>query len=143
MTRSNSTSIENEPEAAAVTRSSRSNGGSAAIDRELRALDEVRAIGREKDNRFWSELYAKYFYHFGQSQDWRLAAGFANSRPTILVRHPDDPLHRVLYFILLDWTDGRMTRIRDFVHARYVVEAADIIECVDAAIFWGEGAPWL
>ena len=30
----------------------RSNGGSAAIDRELRAMDEARAIGREKDNRF-------------------------------------------------------------------------------------------
>ena len=30
----------------------RSNGGSAANDRELRAMDEARAIGREKDNRF-------------------------------------------------------------------------------------------
>jgi hypothetical protein len=30
----------------------RSNGGSAAIDRELRPLDEARAIGRDKDNRF-------------------------------------------------------------------------------------------
>jgi hypothetical protein len=64
----------------------------------------------------------------GQSQDWRLAAGFVDSRPAILVRHPDDPLHRVRYFILLDWTDGRVTRIRDFIHAQYVVEAADIIE---------------
>jgi RNA polymerase sigma-70 factor, ECF subfamily len=75
-----------------------------------------------------SELNAKYFYHYGQSQDWRLAAGFVDTRPAILVHHPDDPLRRVRYFILLDWTDGRVTSIRDFVHARYVVEAADIME---------------
>jgi hypothetical protein len=33
-----------------------SNGGSAAIDGELRALDEARAIGREKDNCFGNFL---------------------------------------------------------------------------------------
>ena len=73
-----------------------------------------------------SELYARYFYHYGQSQDWRLAAGFIDDRPAVLVSHPDDPLDRVRYFILLDWVDGKVTRIRDFVHARYVVEGAQV-----------------
>jgi hypothetical protein len=34
----------------------RSNGGSAAIDRELRAMDEARAIGRENASAISSAL---------------------------------------------------------------------------------------
>jgi RNA polymerase sigma-70 factor (ECF subfamily) len=78
-----------------------------------------------------SELYSRYFYHYGQSQDWHLAAGFIDDRPGVPVSHPDDPLDRVRYFILLDWVDGKVTRIRNFVHARYVVEGAQVSTLVD------------
>ena len=64
----------------------RSNGGSAAIDRELRAMDEARAIGREKDNRFG------HFLGLGRSAGGRLSGQLLKPSPSEL--HVDSPTHR-------------------------------------------------
>ncbi len=68
-----------------------------------------------------------YFHNYARIQDWQLAAGFVDGRPAALVRSPDDPSGAPSYFVLLDWTDGRLVHIRDFRFARYATEGADVV----------------
>jgi RNA polymerase sigma-70 factor (ECF subfamily) len=74
-----------------------------------------------------NEVGSKYFYNYGRLQDWSLVPGLVDGRPAAVVRDPADPSGRPVYFILFEWTGERITRIRDFAHARYVVEGADIV----------------
>ncbi len=69
---------------------------------------------------------ATYFGNYSRVQDWHLAPGFVENRPAILVRDPNDPTARPTYFILLSWQDGRLAAIRDFRHARYVADGAEL-----------------
>jgi RNA polymerase sigma-70 factor (ECF subfamily) len=68
---------------------------------------------------------AHYFSQYGQAQGWHLVAGFVDRRPAILVYNPDDP-GRLSYFILLEWAADHVLSIRDFAHARYVIDGADV-----------------
>lgn len=67
-----------------------------------------------------------YFGNYSQVQDWHLVPGFVENRPAILVRDPNDPTTRPTYFILLAWQDGKLAAIRDFRHARYVADGAEL-----------------
>lgn len=68
-----------------------------------------------------------YFGNYSRVQDWHLVPGFVENRPVILVRDPNDPTGRPTYFILLTWQDGKLAAIRDFRHARYVADCADLL----------------
>jgi len=70
---------------------------------------------------------AKYFGNYGSIRDWLLVPGFADLRPAVLVRNPADPAAPPGYFILLEWAGGRLARIRDFRHARYAAESAELL----------------
>jgi RNA polymerase sigma-70 factor (ECF subfamily) len=83
----------------------------------LDLVDRKRARGRTE--------VASYFHNYGRAEGWQLVLGLVDRRPAILVRNPDDPSGHWVYFILLQWVDGRVVSIRDFAHARYVVEGAD------------------
>jgi len=39
---------------------------------------------------------------------------------------PEDESGGPVYFVLLDWADGRVVTIRDFRFARYALDGADI-----------------
>ncbi|KRB22825.1 MULTISPECIES: RNA polymerase sigma factor [Mesorhizobium] len=67
-----------------------------------------------------------YFNNYSRVQDWRLVPGFVENRPAILVRDPGNPMARPAYFILLAWQDGKLAAIRDFRHARYVADGAEL-----------------
>lgn len=67
-----------------------------------------------------------YFSNYAIRPHWRFTAGFVDRCPAVLVHDGDDPERRVKFFILLSWTDGRITGIRDFVFARYAMEGAQI-----------------
>jgi RNA polymerase sigma-70 factor (ECF subfamily) len=67
-----------------------------------------------------------YFHRYGEAQGWHLVPGFVDRRPAILVYNPDDPSGRLSYFILLEWAAGHVLSIRDFAHARYVIDGADV-----------------
>jgi RNA polymerase sigma-70 factor (ECF subfamily) len=69
---------------------------------------------------------ANYFTNYAALRNWRLAPGFIDRRPAILVYDPADPA-RPQYFILLQWTQGRLAAIRDFHFARYAIEDAEVI----------------
>jgi RNA polymerase sigma-70 factor, ECF subfamily len=69
---------------------------------------------------------ARYFGNYSAIHDWLLVPGFIDCRPGILVCDPANPSSRPKYFILLQWTGGAVATIRDFRHARYAVEGAEI-----------------
>lgn len=70
---------------------------------------------------------SNYFTNYSRVTDWRLVPGFVDRRPAILVCNPDDPHRRAAYFVLLQWTKERLATIRDFRHARYVLDGAEIV----------------
>jgi len=67
-----------------------------------------------------------YFHNYALSRNWHLAPGLVDRRPAVLVRDPDDPSGRAIYFILLNWADRRIVGIRDFRYARYAMDGAEI-----------------
>jgi RNA polymerase sigma-70 factor (ECF subfamily) len=66
----------------------------------------------------------KYFTKYGGRDGWRLAVGRVDGRPAVLSHENNSPTPT--NFILLDWRDGQIVRIRDFYFAPYVTEAAEI-----------------
>jgi RNA polymerase sigma-70 factor (ECF subfamily) len=68
-----------------------------------------------------------YFTNYSRLQDWELTPGFVERRPAVLVYEPGDPARTPRYFILLEWAATRIVHIRDFYHARYVVESAELL----------------
>jgi RNA polymerase sigma-70 factor (ECF subfamily) len=69
---------------------------------------------------------ANYFGNYAHVTDWRLARGFVDRRPAILVYDPADPA-RPQYFILLQWARNRLATIRDFRYAPYALDGAEVI----------------
>jgi RNA polymerase sigma-70 factor (ECF subfamily) len=68
----------------------------------------------------------KYFSNYAKIEDWRLGVGFVDRRPAVLVYDRDEPAGPPIYFVLLEWADGKLAGIRDFRYARYVTEGATI-----------------
>ncbi|QQO21418.1 sigma-70 family RNA polymerase sigma factor [Bradyrhizobium diazoefficiens] len=68
----------------------------------------------------------RYFGNYASIHDWRLDLGFVDRRPALIVRHPHDPPDKPDYFILLQWVGRQISRIRDFRHARYAMEPAEV-----------------
>ncbi len=64
-----------------------------------------------------------YFTRYAQASDWRVRPGLAEGRPALLVSGERD--EAVRYVVLLGWADGRITTIRDFRYAQYVMEGLD------------------
>ena len=67
-----------------------------------------------------------YFGNYARLADWRLVPGLVEGRPALLVGDPRRPEQPPGYFILLDWAGDRVRAIRDFRHAAYAVEGADL-----------------
>ncbi len=68
-----------------------------------------------------------YFTNYAKAVDWRFAAGLVDGRPAIIASDPRDSGHTPTYFVLLAWSDDGIIAIRDFYHARYAVEGAEIV----------------
>lgn len=67
-----------------------------------------------------------YFHNYSVATDWFCTLGTVDERPAILVVDPRQSSNDMTYFVLLEWSDGRIVAIRDFRYARYVVESARI-----------------
>jgi RNA polymerase sigma-70 factor (ECF subfamily) len=80
----------------------------------LDLVDRIRLAGR-KD-------VAVYFTRYSGSSDWRLQPGLAEGRPALLVSDPADPSGAVAYVVLIGWAGDRITGIRDFRYATYIVD---------------------
>jgi RNA polymerase sigma-70 factor (ECF subfamily) len=69
---------------------------------------------------------SQYFIRYDSITDWRFEAGMADGRPALLGREPSDASGAVAWVVFLDWTDGRITGIRDFKFAPYVMASLSI-----------------
>ncbi len=67
-----------------------------------------------------------YFTNYAAMPSWRLAIGTVDGQMALISYNPDDPACRPTNFILLEWIAGRISRIRDFYHAGYAMERAEI-----------------
>jgi len=53
--------------------------------------------------------------------------GFVDRRPAVLARDPAAASGTPAYFVLLEWQADGIARIRDFRHARYATDGAELI----------------
>jgi RNA polymerase sigma-70 factor (ECF subfamily) len=70
---------------------------------------------------------SRYFGNYSKVSDWHLVPGLVEGRPAILVFDPNEAGSRPKYFMLLDWSAGKIATIRDFRHARYVIDGAEYL----------------
>jgi RNA polymerase sigma-70 factor (ECF subfamily) len=88
--------------------------------------DEVRLDLVARTQKHGRSEVGTYFHNYSSVDDWRLVPGFVDRRPALLVYDPRDPPGPPRYFILLEWAGDTVARIRDFRHARYAMDGADL-----------------
>ena len=90
-----------------------------ADDVRLELVNRLRLKGRQP--------VGVYYHRYAEAPvNWRCVPGLVDGRPAILMLDPNDADGRPAFFILLDWADGKVAGIRDFMFARYAIEAAEI-----------------
>ena len=94
--------------------------------RELLA-DEARLdlVGRARLSGA-TQIQTKYFGNYAAKTDWRFARGAVENKPAILVYDPQENRDAPDYFILLETEENKVTHIRDFRYAKYVIEGAAV-----------------
>jgi len=88
-----------------------------AEDIQLEVVNRIRLSGKKQAS--------TYFGNYDRASDWALSLGFVEGRPAILIRNPQAD-NAVRGFMLLDWRRDLVAGIRDFRHAPYCLEKADI-----------------
>lgn len=90
-----------------------------ADDVRLELVDRLRLKGQQP--------VGAYYHRYAEAPvSWRCVPGLVDGVPAILMADPDDADGRPAFFVLLDWVDGKVAGIRDFMYARYAIEAAQI-----------------
>ena len=89
--------------------------------------DEVRLELVNKTRLNGRSEVGRYFHNYDLISDWHLTPGFVDGRPALLVRNPANLSARPFYFVLLEWAGDNIVGIRDFRHAPYVTEDAELV----------------
>jgi RNA polymerase sigma-70 factor (ECF subfamily) len=89
-----------------------------ADDVKVEVVNRTRLSGRGEVGR--------YFGNYSQTNDWHLVPGLVEGRPAAVVLDPAQPAGPPVYFMLIDWRDGRLLTVRDFRYAHYVVDGAEL-----------------
>jgi RNA polymerase sigma factor (sigma-70 family) len=84
---------------------------------KLDLVNRLQLEGRDK--------IGEYFTRYAQVTKWRFALGAVEGRPAMLVFDSTGATERPAHFVLIDWSEGRIIKIRDFLFAPYVLEAMD------------------
>jgi RNA polymerase sigma-70 factor (ECF subfamily) len=84
---------------------------------KLDLVNRLRLEGRDK--------ISLYFTRYAQEPKWRFALGAVEGQPVMLVFDSTGPMQRPAHFVLIDWSESRIIKIRDFLFAPYVLEAID------------------
>ncbi|WP_426613074.1 sigma-70 family RNA polymerase sigma factor [Bradyrhizobium sp. McL0616] len=90
-----------------------------ADDVRLEMVNRTRRAGRRD--------VSEYFGRYALSCAWHFVPGFVDRRPAIIAFDPEDPAGPPRYFVLLDWKDGSIVNIRDFLFAHYAIEGAELL----------------
>ncbi|MGY4399143.1 RNA polymerase sigma factor (sigma-70 family) [Sphingomonas sp. UYAg733] len=88
-----------------------------ADDVKLDLVNRLKLEGREK--------IGLYFTRYAEETKWRFALGAVEGRPAMLVFDAGGPMEKPAYFVLIDWHNGRISAIRDFLFAPYMLESVD------------------
>ena len=91
-----------------------------AEDVQVELVTRTRLKGR-------AEVSSRYFGNYSRAEDWHFEPGFVDRRPALIARDPHDPARRPTSFMLLRWTGGEVAAIRDFRHAPYVIDGAQVL----------------
>ena len=89
--------------------------------------DEVRLELVNKTRMKGRSEVGRYFHNYADVDDWHFVPGLVDRRPALLVRDPRDPSGAPAYFVVLRWAGDKLMGIRDFRHARYVIEGAEVV----------------
>ena len=90
-----------------------------ADDVRLDVAGVTRTTGRGK--------VEKYFGNYAKRRDWCFELGYVDGRPALIEHRPADPGRKPVNFIVVEWTDGKVTAIRDFVHRGYALDGANVL----------------
>lgn len=95
----------------------------------IRAMiaDDIRLDLVNKTHMRGKAEVSRYFGNYDKVSDWHLVPGLVEGRPAILVFDPAERDAGPKYFMLLDWSGGRVATIRDFRHAPYVIDGAEYL----------------
>jgi len=88
--------------------------------------DEVRLDLINRSTRRGLAQVSEYFHRYEQRDDWHLVLGAVENRPAILVYDLQKESSQPAYFILLAWDDARVSYIRDYRYAPYVMRGAEV-----------------
>lgn len=92
-----------------------------AEDVKLELVNRLAWEGRER--------IAPYFTRYEQETRWRFSFGAVEGRPAMLV-FDADAMETLAHFVLVDWRDGQITEIRDFLFAPYTLESIDWVRLI-------------
>ena len=87
-------------------------------------IDEARLEVVARETRVGALAVGRYFTNYSQTDDWWLAPGIVEGRPSALVFDRADPQPAPRYFVLLDFEGPSIASIRDFRYASYVMTDA-------------------
>ena len=73
-----------------------------------------------------------FFGIYARSAPVRLAPAWLDGREVIAV-YEDPQAVKPSYMMWLEWTDGRISFIRDYRYVRYVIDDAELVLAPDAA----------
>jgi len=90
-----------------------------ADDVRLDLVNKTRMIGKAEVSR--------YFGNYSKVADWHLVPGLVEGHPAVLVFDPNQPRSAPEYFMLLQWSADKVATIRDFRHARYIIDGAEYL----------------
>jgi RNA polymerase sigma-70 factor (ECF subfamily) len=89
--------------------------------------DEVRLELVNRTHMNGKREVGRYFHNYSDVDDWHFLPGLVDRRPALLVCDPRDPSAVPAYFVLLEWAGYKLTNIRDFRHALYAIEGAEVV----------------
>ena len=101
----------------------------------LRAMlaDDVRLIQSSYPLRAGAADVGMFFGIYSRSAPVRLAPAWLDGREVIAV-YEDAAAVKPSYLMWLEWTDGRISFIRDYKYVRYVIDDAELVLAPDAAV---------
>ncbi|MBW8815240.1 MAG: sigma-70 family RNA polymerase sigma factor [Caulobacterales bacterium] len=88
-----------------------------AEDVKLELVNRLQLQGRDR--------IGLYFTRYAEVTKWRFALGAVEGRPAMLVFDGDGAMEAPAHFVLVDWSQGRIAAIRDFLFAPYVLEGIE------------------
>ena len=88
-----------------------------ANDVKLDLVNRLKLEGRDKIDR--------YFSRYAQETRWRFAVGAVEGKPAMLVFDSTGGIAGPAHFVLIDWSEGEIIEIHDFLFAPYALEATD------------------